>query len=227
MDVAPFSRPAAPEPGRRPAFGCERLNLLRHGCNPSAYGPHQELPMIRALALSGLATLLCAHAGAQTVLHFREGQRVEPQEVRRILDSVERREGMTRSIRLLSDRPGAPAPATAPAPPSALSLPVQFDFDSATILPAARDQLDALAEGIKLLPQSRRVVIEGHTDAIGSDEYNNGLSQRRAAAVKLYLVRQHGIDPRRLQDTGRGEREPIGGADPYAPENRRVQFRGG
>lgn len=181
--------------------------------------------MIRALVLSGLATLLSAGAAAQTVLHYREGQRVEPRDVKQILDNVDGGAGRTRSIRMLAD-PAAPVGGAA-ASASALSLPVQFEFDSATILPSARGQLDALAKGIKLLPPQRKVVIEGHTDASGPEAYNQQLSQRRATAVKHYLVQTHGIDARRLQDAGLGKRQPVAGSDPYAAENRRVQFRGG
>jgi outer membrane protein OmpA-like peptidoglycan-associated protein len=112
------------------------------------------------------------------------------------------------------------------AAPNALSLPIQFELDSAIISASAREQLDALAEGIKLLPPERRVVIEGHTDARGTDDYNQSLSMRRAAAVKQYLM-THGIEPQRLRETGLGKRQPIAGTDPFAAENRRVQFRGG
>jgi outer membrane protein OmpA-like peptidoglycan-associated protein len=108
-----------------------------------------------------------------------------------------------------------------------LSAPVQFEFDSSVILPQAREQLDAIAEGIKLLPPGRAVVIEGHTDAAGGEDYNQQLSRRRAAAVKQYLAQRHGIAAQRLRDVGLGERQPIEGLDPFAPENRRVQFRGG
>lgn len=184
--------------------------------------------MIRSLVLSGLVALLTCNAAAQTTLHYREGQRVEPQDVRQILDNVDTGSGRTRSIRLLADE--APPPAVAvegtPVGASSLSLPVHFEFDSATISPEARGQLDALAEGIKLLPPGRRVVIEGHTDASGTDEYNQSLSQRRATAVKQYLVQAHGISAQRLRDTGLGKRQPIAGADPFAAENRRVQFHG-
>lgn len=109
---------------------------------------------------------------------------------------------------------------------AALSLPVQFNFDSADILPAARPQLDALAEGIRRLGADKRVVIEGHTDAAGSDTYNESLSLRRAQAVKRYLVAMHRIDPARLQALGLGEYAPLPGIDPHAGKNRRVQFRG-
>lgn len=184
--------------------------------------------MMRSLAVLALLALTQFGAAAQVTLHFREGQRVDPQQVRQILSGDSPR---TRSIRLLGDAPAnGAAAAIVPADtagPSALSLPVKFEFDSFAILPEARDQLDALAEGVKLLPPDRRLVIEGHTDAVGSEEYNRQLSQRRAAAVKHYLVQQHGIDPRRMRDIGVGERQPIDGLDPFAPDNRRVQFRGG
>lgn len=187
--------------------------------------------MMRDLLLACLLVFIAAaSATAQTTLHYREGQRVDPDEVQRILQNGDAGAPRTRSIRLLPDAPGTTEAITAapgPAPtPSALSLPVQFEFDSATLQPAAREQLDALAAGIKRLPAGRRVVVEGHTDAVGSDDYNRALSLRRAAAVKQYLVQEHGIEARRLQEAGAGKRRPIEGSDPYAGENRRVEFRG-
>jgi OmpA-OmpF porin, OOP family len=110
--------------------------------------------------------------------------------------------------------------------PSALALPVQFEFDSAVILPSARRQLDALAEGIRMLPPTRAVVIEGHTDATGSEQYNEQLSERRAYSVKSYLVAMHKIDPARLHTIGMGQFGLLAGFDADAAENRRVQFRG-
>jgi outer membrane protein OmpA-like peptidoglycan-associated protein len=187
--------------------------------------------MIRTLVLSSVIALASLGAGAQTTLHYREGQRVEPRDVMQILNNVDDAPTRTRSIRMLQDESGATAatsgaPAGGAASASALSLPVQFEFDSTTISATARTQLDALAEGIKLLPPQRLVLIEGHTDASGSDEYNQALSVRRAVMVKRYLVQVHGIEARRLRDAGFGKRRPIAGTDPYAPENRRVQFRG-
>lgn len=170
------------------------------------------------LNLARLGLTLClsfaafaATATAQTVVHYRAGQSVDPQKVAEIL-TVRK----TRSLKLLTD----------PQPTQALSLPVQFSFDSSKIEPSARPQLDALAEGIKLLPATQKVVIEGHTDAAGTEQYNQQLSQRRAAAVKSYLVSMHGIPAERLKDVGFGLKRPVDGADPLAPENRRVQFYG-
>jgi outer membrane protein OmpA-like peptidoglycan-associated protein len=184
--------------------------------------------MIRSLIALAIGSVLSAACLAQTTIHYREGERVDPRDVARILAAPA---GIkTRSIRLL-DEPSAPDTAAATSGgasevPRALSLPVRFDFASADISTTARAQLDALAEGIKLLSPGQVIVVEGHTDAVGSDEYNRRLSQRRAASVKRYLVQEHGIDARRLLDTGLGELQPIDGLAPQAPENRRVQFRG-
>jgi outer membrane protein OmpA-like peptidoglycan-associated protein len=194
------------------------------------------------LALALAAALLTPQVKAEKVVVYREGQLVNPHDVAAVL-------GKTRSIRLLDDAPAAPAKlttvaavslantkaisSTAPIAPddskadaSALSLPVRFAFDSADILPAARVQLDALAEGIKLLAPESIVTVEGHTDAVGSDAYNLELSRVRAHAVRDYLVRRHGIDAARLKAVAYGEGRPIEGSDPYAALNRRVQFRG-
>ena len=198
--------------------------------------------MIRSIALTVVLAALSFGAAAQTTLYYKEGQRVDPQDVRQILESSASAPIATRSIRLLTDKAkdsGGSAGATnqasndsgddlaaAPAPASSLSLPVQFEFDSARISPGARSQLDALAEGIKMLQPDRAVVIEGHTDARGTDAYNDVLSWRRASAVKIYLVEIHHIDPKRLRAVGVGKHQPIEGTDPAAGENRRVQFRG-
>lgn len=202
---------------------------------------------ISTLALALAAALLAPHAKSETVVVYREGQRVDPQDVAAVL-------GKTRSITLLDDAPSAPkvittvaavttakapartSPMASPKPvrpvstapgrpqPDALSLPVRFAFDSAEIQPAARTQLDALAAGIKLLAPGSIVTVEGHTDATGSEDYNLALSQARARAVRDYLVARHGIDAARLKTVGHGEERPIG--DPHAAINRRVQFRG-
>ena len=181
-----------------------------------------------------LATLTLAmstgHAMAQEVKLYRSSERVDPRDVAQILDqSATRQPAMKmRSIRVLDDSPSAQVVAQAGTKgrPSALALPVQFAFDSADIQPGARHQLDALAEGIRLLPEVQTVVIEGHTDATGTDRYNEQLSQRRAYSVKRYLVSAHGLDPARLRAVGLGSFATLPGRDPFAPDNRRVQFRG-
>ncbi|MEJ8822022.1 OmpA family protein [Variovorax humicola] len=209
-----------------------------------------------ALALAAAAALIAIPAKAEKVVVYREGQLVLPQDVAdvlgntrsiRLLDDAPKASApapapakpivvAAASKASTSARPSAPVHA-APAPrvvrddpsseaPSALSLPVQFGFDSAEILPAARTQLDALAAGIKLLSPESIVTIEGHTDASGSAAYNLELSRVRARAVRDYLVQRHGIDAARLKTVGYGKDRPIEDSDPHAAINRRVQFRG-
>lgn len=202
-----------------------------------------------------LATLVLAlftgPSLAQDVRVYGTAETVNPGDVARILGTSEAHAPVIkmRSLHLLDDGPvGKSAPSErvamadgdtvatriayaaggtpATKSPSALALPVQFGFDSADILPAARRQLNALAEGIRMLPATKSVIIEGHTDAAGSAQYNEQLSQRRAYSVKQYLVAMHGINPARLQAVGMGQRGLLHDFDPFAAENRRVQFRG-
>jgi outer membrane protein OmpA-like peptidoglycan-associated protein len=187
--------------------------------------------MLKTLAIGLLIALGSTAAQAQqSTIHYRANDRIDPEEVARVL-ATPSQQPLSRSIRLLGDGAGSAGPAiaatNAAAAPSAFSVPVQFAFDSATILPAARAQLDAIASGIKMLPATQGVTLEGHTDATGAETYNLSLSQRRAAAVKAYLVEVHGIEAQRLHDRGYGKQRPIEGLNPFAAENRRVQFRGG
>ncbi len=173
-----------------------------------------------SLSLALAATMQFAHAG--DVRLYRADETPDPRDVASILS---RKASDTpnikfRSIRLTSDRTAAEEQK-----PDGLALPVQFAFDSASIMPEAKRQLDAVASGIKLADADAEVVIEGHTDAIGSRTYNERLSLRRADAVKAYLVREHGIAPQRLRAVGAGMDRPYNPANPFAGENRRVEFR--
>ena len=69
-----------------------------------------------------------------------------------------------------------------------------------------------------------RFAVEGHTDASGNPNYNLKLSKLRAASVKNFLMSTE-IPSQRLQTVGKGSRSPLDRRNPYAPENRRVQFR--
>ena len=81
-----------------------------------------------------------------------------------------------------------------------------FDFDSDVVKPTARDNLRNLAGSLKEYPGSD-LLIAGHTDNVGSDDYNQALSQRRAEAAARYLEQQ-GVAPSRLLTRGLGEMEP-------------------
>ena len=117
--------------------------------------------------------------------------------------------------------PPPPPPPAPPAPPAPTSEKVTFaadalfDFDKATLRPEGRAKLDDLVS--KLAGVSLEVIIAvGYTDRIGSDAYNLKLSQRRAQAVKDYLVSK-GIEPNRVYTEGKGEANPVKQcADPSA-----------
>lgn len=98
-----------------------------------------------------------------------------------------------------------------------------FDFDSADLRPAARDQLRSLASNLQEYPNTDLVIV-GHTDATGSDEYNMGLSRRRANSAAGYLQSQ-GVSTDRITTVGKGEGEPIASNDTDAgrQQNRRVE----
>lgn len=100
---------------------------------------------------------------------------------------------------------------------------ILFDFDSANLRADAERALNDVAQVIKGYPQ-RPVRVEGHTDAIASDAYNQSLSERRAASVVTWLT-AHGIERARLASAGFGESKPVATNDTAAgrQQNRRVE----
>lgn len=82
-----------------------------------------------------------------------------------------------------------------------------FDFDKAVLRAEGRAALDAFASNIKSL-SSTTIIAVGHTDRLGSDSYNQALSEERVAAVKSYLVSQ-GIEAGSVQTSGKGEMQPV------------------
>jgi outer membrane protein OmpA-like peptidoglycan-associated protein len=102
---------------------------------------------------------------------------------------------------------------------------VYFDFAKATL---RTESYPALMEAIQILKDNPdiQVEIQGHTDNIGSDAFNQKLSERRAYAVMNFLIQYGGISPARLSAKGYGEKMPI--ASNETPEgrqlNRRVDF---
>ena len=117
------------------------------------------------------------------------------------------------------------APPPKPKVVDRLALHINFDSDKSVIRAADYGELQKAIDFIKKYP-GNKVAIEGHTDDKGSAKYNQGLSERRAAAVKDYLVKKGGVDGSRMTTAGYGESRPI--ADNKTKkgqfENRRVEI---
>ena len=99
-----------------------------------------------------------------------------------------------------------------------------FDFDKAVLKPEGKAKLDDLAQKVKGI-NLEVIIAVGHTDAVGTDAYNQKLSIRRSEAVKAYLVTK-GIEKNRIYTEGKGEKQPV--ADNKTKEgrakNRRVEI---
>ena len=128
------------------------------------------------------------------------------------------------SVRMAEPQPQpqpASKPASAPAAGS-IGFRINFALNSDVVPQSAFPFVERIGELLRDQPQVK-LRVEGHTDALGSDDYNLQLSQRRAVAVAQWLVERQGIDPSRLVVLGRGEEAPLV-ENGFDPRNRRVQF---
>jgi len=102
---------------------------------------------------------------------------------------------------------------------------IYFDFNQATLKPQSQRALEEIASLLRQLP-GRAIRVEGHTDNVGTDVYNEELSYGRAAAVKAALVKDFNADGRVLATMGYGESRPIESNDTIAgrARNRRVEL---
>lgn len=110
----------------------------------------------------------------------------------------------------------APAPVAGPDKPAVkaeFKAETLFDFDKAVVKAEGQKVLDdKIVAGMKAHPEVEMLLVTGHTDRIGTVKYNQKLSERRAAAVKAYLVKQ-GIAADRIHTVGKGESEPSADAN--------------
>jgi len=130
----------------------------------------------------------------------------------------------------------APAPAAPPMQVAALTPPpapkpvaekltldadTLFDFDKATLRPAGRDTLDSFVGKLKdITPET--IMTIGHADRIGTDRYNQRLSEQRVASVKAYMVSK-GVEAGRIYTEGKGETQPVTKAEDCAgPKSAKV-----
>ena len=111
-------------------------------------------------------------------------------------------------------------------PPASFDVTLNFPFNSAEITADSREKLARVAKALTD-PSTIKlgIIISGHTDAQGSTEYNQLLSERRAQAVRQFLISEHGIEPKRLAAKGYGKSQLLLPSDPNNELNRRVQFQ--
>lgn len=126
-----------------------------------------------------------------------------------------------RGIKPMTSSTQAPTPELVE--PAAVSMQLRFGFNSAELTDESKGTLDNLSAALKSSDlKSFTFMIEGHTDATGSDSYNLDLSTRRANSVMSYLVNKHGLDPSRLRSVGKGETTLLDSNRPASGNNRRV-----
>ncbi|MDP3979623.1 MAG: OmpA family protein [Pseudomonas sp.] len=116
-----------------------------------------------------------------------------------------------------------PAPvAEEPAQVVRVELDVKFDFDKAQVKEESYGDIKNLADFMKQYPQTSTTV-EGHTDSVGTDTYNQQLSEKRASAVREVLVNQYGVEGERVNAAGYGEAQPV--ADNATESGRAINRR--
>jgi outer membrane protein OmpA-like peptidoglycan-associated protein len=105
-----------------------------------------------------------------------------------------------------------------------IDLEVNFEYNSDRIGSKATPQVTALGEALSSAElKGGTFIVAGHADAKGSDTYNQGLSERRADAVKRFLSEKYGIDASNLVTVGYGKTRLKNPSEPFSSENRRVQ----
>jgi outer membrane protein OmpA-like peptidoglycan-associated protein len=102
---------------------------------------------------------------------------------------------------------------------------ILFDFDSSTLRPVARNNLNELSTTLGDMSDDVELLVAGHTDSVGTDDYNFSLSERRAQSAADHLMTR-GIPPARINITGLGESEPVATNDTAEGRqlNRRVEI---
>ncbi|WP_252273987.1 OmpA family protein [Pseudomonas subflava] len=106
--------------------------------------------------------------------------------------------------------------------PVHVELDVKFDFDKSVVKEESQADIKALADFMSQYPQTTTTV-EGHTDSMGTDAYNQSLSERRANAVRDELVNRYGLASDRVSSVGHGESRPV--ADNGTEEGRAINRR--
>lgn len=106
-----------------------------------------------------------------------------------------------------------------------MTILINFDFDRSSIREADRDELEKGLNFIRKYPKAK-IRLAGHTDSVGTDAYNQGLSERRAASTKKYFVSEGKTEAKRISTVGYGESKPVASnkTDEGRAQNRRVEI---
>lgn len=105
-----------------------------------------------------------------------------------------------------------------------IDLEIHFDYNSADIAKSSTQAVQELGKALSDPSlKGSTFVVAGHTDAIGGEQYNQGLSERRADTIKRYLTEKYGINGSDLVTVGYGKTKPKDANAPMDPTNRRVQ----
>ncbi|MDQ3039388.1 MAG: OmpA family protein [Pseudomonadota bacterium] len=156
----------------------------------------------------------------------------DPPSVDSIINSLKTDVPAAAQVKTRALRPGAASMSTAPAPapmpvakPASINMQINFEYNSASISASSERTMATLAKALGSSQlEGRKFTVIGHTDASGSAGYNKALSDRRAAAVRSYLM-NNGVTASRLKATGKGESELLNNDDPNAAVNRRVEIQ--
>lgn len=170
------------------------------------------------IAMSAFAAVsLSTRAGEYDLTDFHGKTPTKQDFIERL--TPDRNAGSEGALEFRSLLPGGGTPTK-----KAVSMHVNFEYDSYRLTPEAKIGLNNLAEALKdKALKEYRFLIEGHTDEVGRSAYNQHLSERRAASVRSYLVSSFGINGSRLETAGRGEEELLDKVNPGSGVNRRVQ----
>lgn len=105
-----------------------------------------------------------------------------------------------------------------------VTMDVEFDTGRAVVKPAYYKEIEGVTDVLKKYPDLK-IVVEGHTDNVGGEKYNNKLSQKRAEAIKEVMVKNYQIDPARITAKGFGYSKAIGDnkTKEGRQQNRRVE----
>jgi outer membrane protein OmpA-like peptidoglycan-associated protein len=177
-----------------------------------------EMPMLRKLTWAttlALAALITSSAYAQLV--------TKDELVRSLKPKHPLTRSLTRQIVVIPGKEAEVLDKHKDLPK--INLTIEFLYDSDRPTEAGDRQLHVLAEALRdPALHGYHFMLAGHTDARGSDEYNQRLSERRALAVKDFLIAVDHIDPAKLAAVGFGERRLLDPDDPNSARNRRVEI---